>query len=103
MIAVIAILIIGFWLVGQMKDDDSVFRDRYNFVSRFIQAYEKDTGIRLTYDQALALIQVTVALMEKNQGDKVSPDNHYHNAQRVVDQLCAEAEDKVFRKHQGGI
>jgi len=96
----IIILILGFLFVRNMKDDDSVYRARYNFTSRFIQLYEKDTGIHLTYDQAIALLQVTIAIMAKSPKDKVYLDDRYPKAQSVVDKLCEEAENKVFNKHQ---
>jgi len=98
----IIIFILGFWFVRNMKDDDSAYRARYNFTSRFIQLYEKDTGIRLTYDQAIALIQVTIAIMAKSPKDKVYLEDRYPNAQLVVDQLCAEAENKVLHNHLNG-
>ena len=96
----IIILILGFWFVRDIKDDDSAYRGRYNFTNRFIQLYEKDTGIHLTYDQAIALIQVTITIMAKSPKDKVYLDDRYPKAQSVVEKLCEEAENKVFNKHQ---
>ena len=71
---------------------DGESRERFRFIYTFICLYEKKTGIRLTTDQAIALIQVTLATMARNPRDKVYLDPRYPSAQRMVDSLCAEAE-----------
>jgi len=83
------------WLCGLLAKSEVKQRDRFVFVNKFIALYEKQTGIRLTYDQAVALVQVTVATMRKSRADKVYLDQGYPLAQKMADDLCEEAERKV--------
>jgi len=94
--AVIIFLLVGaFLLVSLFLKQDGESRVRFKFIYNFICIYEKETGIRLTSDQAIALIQVTMAAMSRSPKDRVYLDSGYPNAQRMVDMLCAEAERTV--------
>jgi len=77
---------------------DEESRERFRFIYAFICMYKKKTGIRLTTDQAIALIQVTLATMARSPKDKVYLDAGYPNAQRMVDKLCAEAERSAYNR-----
>lgn len=76
---------------------DGESRQRFKLIYTFIVLYEKETGIKLSTDQAIALIQATIAAMSSSPADKVYLDPGYPNAQRLADSLCAEAERKVLR------
>lgn len=77
---------------------DGESRERFKFIYNFICLYEKKTGISLTTDQAIALIQVTMATMSKSPRDKVYLDPGYPSAHRMVDSLCAEAERTAYNR-----
>ena len=95
------IVIFVFWalskLVASFCQSDAASRERFKLLYNFISLYEQKTGIRLTTDQAIALIQVTMATMARDPGNKVYLDERYPNAQRLTDRLCAEAERKVLK------
>lgn len=76
---------------------DGESRARFKVIYNFILLYEKETGIRLSTDQAIALIQLTVASMARNPRQKVYLDPGYPGARRLAADLCAEAERKVWR------
>lgn len=90
------LLILGLvWGLGRFVDYDSALRAQYAFVNKFMAQYERQTGLRLTYDQALALVQVTIATMRKSQADKVYLEAGCPAAQKLAESLCEEAEWKV--------
>lgn len=97
--AIIIFLILATLLLLRLFiKQDGESRVRFKFIYNFICLYEKETGIKLTTDQAIALIQVTMAAMSRNPRDKVYLDAGYPNAQRMVGTLCAEAERTAHRK-----
>jgi len=98
MAVIIFLLVAAYLLVSLFLKEDGESRVRFKFIYNFICIYEKETGIRLTSDQAIALIQVTMATMSKSPKDRVYLDAGYPNAQRMVDMLCAEAERTVHNR-----
>ena len=94
----IVILLVIICFLGAFVKSDEKSRDRFRLIYTFIGKYEEKTGIRLTTDQAIALIQVTVKTMRRDPVDKIYLDERYLDAQKVVDMLCADAENKVLRK-----
>lgn len=98
MAVIIFLLVAVFLLVSLFLKQDGESRVRFKFIYNFICLYEKETGIRLTSDQAIALIQVTLAAMSRSPKDKVYLDAGYPDAQRMVDMLCAEAERSVYNR-----
>lgn len=97
--AVIIFLILSVvLLLWLFVKQDGESRERFKFIYTFICLYEKKTGVRLTTDQATALIQVTMVIMSINPRDKVYLDPGYPSAQRMVDSLCAEAERTAYNR-----
>jgi hypothetical protein len=98
MAVMIFLFLAVFLLVRLFLKQDGESRVRFKFIYNFICLYEKETGIRLTTDQAIALIQVTLVTMSRSPRDKVYLDAGYPNAQRMVDKLCAEAERTAYNR-----
>lgn len=99
--AIVTIAIIVYFLfsricMGNMEESNA----RVRFVSNFITLYRQQTGITLTYDQAIALIQVAAMMEGCKKGD--CADAEPPTAQSVVERLCAEAEMTVLKRNQQG-
>ena len=100
MIFVIIIIVACIWFFRSFVESDNTSRSRFSFIYKFICLYEEKMGVRLTTDQAITLIQITIAQMSKDPRNKIYLDERYPAAQSLVDRLCAEAENKVFKNHR---
>jgi len=95
----IIFLILGFWFARNIRYDDSVMRARFNLTCKFIRQYEEKMGVKLTYEQASILLKLAIDQIARDKNDRISLDSQYKQAQDLVDNLCAEAEQKAFRKY----
>lgn len=83
------------WVFRAFAASDNESRVRFKFIYNFIILYEKKTGIRLTSDQAIALIQVTIAHMQRQERNESSFNGQNRPPQEYTLELCMEAERKA--------
>lgn len=94
MLTLMLFFIFIIWVLRAFVASDDESRVRFKFIYNFIILYEKQTGIRLTSDQAIALIQVTMVHMERN---KLSTVPQHRPSSEYVRELCAEAERRAAK------
>jgi len=83
-------------LLSSGSEDD---RARERLLPLFIIEYEKQAGIILTREQAVALIQVTCAKMNMEEQGKKAFTQQHDKALDLAAELCKEAEDNALKKN----